>query len=120
MWSCAQKKFNTEYKKYLFVGENSMLPGELEGKEVIDSEAQVVGTVAGIEIDVHPRKWKVTHLLVKLSDDAVKTLGYDKPIFGKVVADLPVDVVKIVSDVVTLKKSTKELRLVAERHKNTV
>jgi len=93
-----------------------MRPGQLEGKEVIDSKAQVVGEVAGIEIDVHPRKWKVAHLLVKLSDDAIETLKYDKPIFGKVVADLPVDVVKVVSDVITLKKSTTELRVVAEPH----
>ncbi len=49
-----------------------MRPGQLEGKQVIDTKAQVVGEVAGIEIDVGPRKWQVTHLLVKLDDELQK------------------------------------------------
>ncbi len=36
--------------------------------------------------------------------------------FGQVTVDLPVNVVKAVSDVITLKKTTAELRLSVERH----
>jgi len=51
-----------------------MRPDALNGKKVIDSEAQVLGEVAEIEIDI--ASWTVTHICINLSDKAIEALGY--------------------------------------------
>ncbi len=89
-----------------------MRPSELEGKNVIGTGGKIVGTVSGIEFE--PLSWKVTRLQVRLSDDAVQTLGYKKPFLGHVEILVSVDAVKGVSDVVTLNKSITELRSAIE------
>jgi len=87
---------------------------QLEGKGVVDSEAKVLGYVCGIEFDI--KDWGVTHLCVNLTDDAVEILGYKKPrFFGSIVINIPVEVVKAISDVVALDRSAKELRNLVER-----
>jgi sporulation protein YlmC with PRC-barrel domain len=85
-----------------------MRPSELEGKNVIETGGRILGTVSGIEIDL--LSWKVTHLKVQLSYDAVESLGYKRPRFGHIEIMISVDTVKAVSDVVTLDKSIKDLR----------
>ena len=85
-----------------------MRPSELEGKNVIETGGRILGTVSGIEIDLS--SWKVTHLRVQLSYDAVDILGYKRPRLGHVEIKVSVDAVKAVSDVVTLDKSMKDLR----------
>jgi sporulation protein YlmC with PRC-barrel domain len=89
-----------------------MRPSELEGKNVIGTGGKVVGTVSGIEFE--PLSWKVNRLAVRLSDDAIQTLGYKKPFLGHVEILISVDAVKGVADVITLDKSVSELRSAIE------
>ena len=85
-----------------------MRPSELEGKNVIETGGKILGTVSGIEFD--PLSWKVTQLKVQLAYDAVELLGYKRPRLGRVEIMIPVEVVKVVSDVVALDKSINDLR----------
>ena len=89
-----------------------MRPSELEGKSVVTPEAKIIGTVSGVEIDC--LAWKVTHLLVRLTDEMINTLGYKKPLLGHVEITLSVDAVKAVADVVALNKGVEELKGVIE------
>jgi sporulation protein YlmC with PRC-barrel domain len=87
---------------------------QILGKGVIDSEARVLGYVSGIEFD--PASWRTTHICVTLTDDAVEGLGYSKPrFFGSVLVNIPVEAVRIMSDVVSLNKNTKELAELVQR-----
>ena len=92
-----------------------MRPGQLEGREVIDTQAQILGEVCGIEMDVST--WKVTHICVALSKASIEALGYKKPFLGTVDVHLPVEAVKMVKDVVTLNKSIMEIKNLVELHK---
>lgn len=89
-----------------------MRPSELEGKNVVETGAKIVGSVSGIEIDCF--KWKVTHLRIELMDEMIEILGYKKPFLGHVEILLSVDAVKAVADVVSLKKTIQELKDVIE------
>ena len=89
-----------------------MRPSELEGKNVIGTGGKVVGTVSGMEFE--HLSWKVTRLAVRMSEDAIQTLGYKKPFLGHVEILISVDAVKGVADVVTLNKSITELRSAIE------
>jgi sporulation protein YlmC with PRC-barrel domain len=80
----------------------------LNDKSVIDSKARIVGEAAGVEIDIS--SWKVTHLCVNLSDETVEALGYKKPFIGKVLIDVPIDIVEKVRDVIVLKQSLPEIK----------
>ena len=92
-----------------------MRPDQIGGKQVIDNGAQVIGDVCGIEFDVSG--WQVTHVCVNLSDTAIETLGYQKPRFlGKVLVDIPVTMVKAVSDVVALAKGIDDIKSIIEVH----
>ena len=92
-----------------------MRPDQIGGKQVIDSGAQVIGDVCGIEFDVSG--WEVTHVCVNLSERAIEALGYQKPRFlGKILVDIPVELVKAVSDVVSLEKSINEIQSAIEPH----
>jgi len=91
-----------------------MRPERLNGKAVIDSNAQILGEVAGVEIDVPT--WKVTHLCINLTDASIQTLGYKKPFIGKIQIDVPVETVKAVRDVIAIEKSTTEIRSIIEPH----
>lgn len=87
---------------------------QIVGKGVIDSEAKVLGYVSGIEFD--PTSWRTTHICVTLTDDAVGSLGYSRPrFFGSVSVNIPVEAVKVMSDVVSLNKNTKELAELVRR-----
>jgi len=94
-----------------------MRPSELEGKKVVGTEAKIIGTVSGVEID--SSAWKVTHLRIELTDEMVQTLGYKKPFLGHVEILLSVDAVKAVADVIALNKSIDELKDVIEPPKRT-
>jgi sporulation protein YlmC with PRC-barrel domain len=59
-----------------------MRPSELQGKSVVDSEAKILGTVRGVEIDCS--EWKVTHIRIELTDEMIELLGYKKPFLGGV------------------------------------
>lgn len=76
------------------------------------------GDVCGIEFD--SSDWTVTHICVNLSDKAIIELGYEKPRFlhisGRVLVDVPVNLIKDVSDVVILKKEVTDLKNIIEEH----
>jgi sporulation protein YlmC with PRC-barrel domain len=93
---------------------NLLRPEKLEDKNVIDSKARIIGEAAGIEFDVSD--WKVTHLCINLSDDAIEALGYKKPFIGRVLVDVPVDIVKEVKDVIVMKQSLAEIKHQIARH----
>jgi len=85
-----------------------MRPSELVGKKVVGTGAKIIGSVSDIEFD--SAKWRVTHLEVELTDEAVETLGYKKPFLGHVEILLSVDAVKAIADVVGLNKAIEELK----------
>ena len=86
---------------------------ELSGKKVIDSEAQILGEVSGIDVDL--KEWSVDSLYVRVDDDSIEALGMRKPrVFGKVEIRLPVTTVNAVSDLVSLKMNHKEIRELLE------
>ena len=67
-------------------------PDSLNGKKIVDAEAQVLEEVAGIEIDIW--SWTVTHLCMNPSDVTIEALSYKKPFLGKVQNDILVGIVK--------------------------
>ncbi len=85
-----------------------MRPSELQGKKVVGTRAKIIGTILDIEFD--PSKWKVMNLHVELTDEAIETLSYKKPRFGRVDILLSVKAVKAVADIVSLRKSLEELK----------
>jgi len=80
---------------------------KLNGKKVIGAKAFALGEVKGIEVDTD--NWEVTHLHVKLTDEAATELGFKKRFRSSVVC-MPVTLIKAVGDVVTIDKSVEELR----------
>jgi sporulation protein YlmC with PRC-barrel domain len=81
---------------------------KLNGVRVIAADSYSLGEVDGVNVDT--KQWRVTHLKVGLSDEAVRELGYSKPLLGSVKICLPVEFVSGYGDVVTLKKSLMELK----------
>ena len=49
---------------------------KLIGKQVIGAQARKLGEVERVKIETG--NWQVTHLGVKLTDDAAKELGFNK------------------------------------------
>jgi sporulation protein YlmC with PRC-barrel domain len=85
----------------------------LIGKRVIGAQALVLGEVESVELDFGT--WQVTHLGVKLTEDATNELGFKKPFMSSVVISLPITTVSVVGDVITLDTSIKSLKDVVER-----
>jgi sporulation protein YlmC with PRC-barrel domain len=86
--------------------------GNLNGKQVITSEAQVLGEIEGVEVDIST--WTVTHLHVSLLKNNVKKFNYKKPLFGSVSVCLPVSAIKAVGDVISLNESIDDLKYLPE------
>ena len=87
-----------------------ILVRKLNGRKVNSSDAKTVGEVGGAYVD--PESWKITHLSVELSDDAIDLFGYEKsriPIIGNVSVCLPITAVKTFGDVINLNVSFEEL-----------
>jgi sporulation protein YlmC with PRC-barrel domain len=89
-----------------------MKAANLTGKQVITSEAQVLGEIEDVEID--SSTWTVTHLHVSLLKNNVKKLNFKKPLFGSVTVCLPINVIKAVGDVISLNKSIEDLKYMPE------
>jgi len=81
--------------------------GKLDGMNVVTLDGFEAGEISGMEINT--KKWEVTHMHIELSDEAVKELGYKKPLWGHIVICLPVGYVKAVGNVVTLTRTLKGL-----------
>jgi sporulation protein YlmC with PRC-barrel domain len=89
-----------------------MKVADLNGKQVITSEAQVLGEVEGVEIDVG--EWKVTGLHINLEKEIIEKFDFKKPLFGSVIVRLPVTTIKAVGDVIALNKTIEELKYMRE------
>ena len=81
---------------------------ELNGMNVVADDAFTIGEVVGAEVNT--QNWHITHLQVKLSNEAAERFEYKKPIVGRVTALLPISVVKAVGDIISLDKSTIEIK----------
>ena len=81
---------------------------ELAGRIVIAVGAKQLGVISGIEVE--SASWKVTHLRVELTEQAVSTFGYTRPLVGKVEALIPTATVQTVGDIIVLDKTVDELK----------
>jgi sporulation protein YlmC with PRC-barrel domain len=79
---------------------------KLVGMRVITSKAYILGEVKGIEADVND--WRITHLHVKLADEAATDLGFKKRFRSSTVC-MPVSLIMAIGEVVTIDKSLEEL-----------
>jgi sporulation protein YlmC with PRC-barrel domain len=84
----------------------------LNGKQVITSEAHVLGEVEGVDIDLS--NWSVTHLQISLLKNNVEKFNYKKPIFGSVSVCLPIQFIKVVGDVISISQSMEDLKYLPE------
>jgi sporulation protein YlmC with PRC-barrel domain len=79
---------------------------ELFGKKVIGQKGYNVGDVKGLTADFS--QWRITHLQVKLDDNAAKELGFKKRFTSSIVC-LPVSLVHAIGDVITINQSLTDL-----------
>ena len=79
---------------------------KLIGIQVISSKARILGEVKGLEINTE--NWKVTHLHVKLDNEAAVKLGFKKRFRSSKIC-LPISLVKAVGEVITLIASYEDL-----------
>ena len=94
-----------------------MRPEELDDLKVVDNEARILGEISGIEIDL--KTWKVTDIHVRLDEDSITALGYKKPrLLGKVEITLPISIINIISDIVTLNKNHSEIKNILKQRQS--
>jgi sporulation protein YlmC with PRC-barrel domain len=74
--------------------------------KVITSKAYTLGEVNGFEVDTE--NWRVTHLRVKLTDQASTQLGFKKRFRSSTVC-MSIYLIKAVGEFVTIDKSLDEL-----------
>ena len=87
---------------------------ELNGKRVIGSKAQILGTVCDVEFDL--QTWQVTNFCLDLEKNVIETMGFQKPrLMGSIKVIIPIEEITAISDVVTLKKSADELKGIAKK-----
>jgi len=87
---------------------------ELIGKQVVDSQAHILGKVFGIEFDTST--WKIMDICIDLDKTVVEIMGFQKPrVIGSVKVSIPVEEVNAIHDIITLKKNTVELKSTAKK-----
>lgn len=79
---------------------------EISGKKIIGVGGYEIGEIKGVEVSLS--NWSVTHLQVKLSNQAATEMGYKKTLRSATVC-IPISYVTAVGDVVTINKSLSEL-----------
>jgi sporulation protein YlmC with PRC-barrel domain len=79
---------------------------KLSGKSVIGASGIIVGEVTGAEVDTST--WQLTHLKVKLSNQASEDLGFKKRFRSSTVC-MPVTLITAVGDVINIGKTLDEL-----------
>lgn len=90
-----------------------MRSGEVLGKSVVGSDAQILGKISEIEFDKNT--WNISDICVELEKNVVEAMGFKKPRLGGIKASIPVTEINALSDVVSLRKTAVELRNVARR-----
>ena len=53
---------------------------KLDGMDVVSLDGFKTGEMS--EIELNTKNWDVSHIYIELSDDAVKELGFKKPLWG--------------------------------------
>jgi sporulation protein YlmC with PRC-barrel domain len=79
---------------------------KLIGMKVITAKAYILGEVKGAEVDV--ANWRITHLQIKLTDNAATDLGFKKRFRSSTVC-MPITLINEAGEVVTIDKSLEEL-----------
>lgn len=82
---------------------------DLLGKTVIGASGNYVGDVTDIDIDAET--WKVTHLHIKLSDQAAKEFGIKKP-FKSSHIKMPTSYIETIEVIIKLNQSIIDLKRV--------
>ena len=85
---------------------------KFDGMKVVSLDAKDVGEVSGLEIET--KDWKVTHIHIELTDNAIKELNIRKPLIGHVNICFPVGYIKKVGDVITLSRNLDGLKKIPE------
>ena len=85
---------------------------KLDGMKIVSLDAKEVGELNGLEIDV--KDWKVTHIHIELTDNALKELNIKKPILGHISLCFPVGFIKKVGDVITLSRNLDGLKKIPQ------
>jgi sporulation protein YlmC with PRC-barrel domain len=88
---------------------------DLKGKKIVGVNGDAIGEVKDVEFDL--TTWRVTNVLLKLSDKAAVELGYK--ISGSVgplslthghrSVFMPVELISAISDVITINKTLLEI-----------
>ena len=89
-----------------------MKAANLNGKQVITSEAHVLGEIEGVEIDIST--WTISHLHISLLKNNVKKFNFKKPLLGSVTVCLPISTIKAVGDVISLNQTIEDLKYMQE------
>jgi sporulation protein YlmC with PRC-barrel domain len=79
---------------------------KLNGKNIIGTGGAILGEVKGAEINTST--WQMTHLQVKLSNQASENLGFKRR-FGSSTVCMPVSLISAIGDVITINRSLDEL-----------
>lgn len=74
--------------------------------KVVGKDGYILGVVESLEINTS--NWQITHLRVKLSDQAAKEMGFKKRLRSTTVF-MPVSYVSAIGDIITLNKSAPDL-----------
>jgi sporulation protein YlmC with PRC-barrel domain len=89
---------------------------DLTGKKVVGVNGDAIGEVKDVEFDM--TTWKITSLLLKLSEKAASELGYKKttgslgPLsltHGSKSVFMPVELISAIGDVITINKTLLEI-----------
>ena len=75
-------------------------------RKVVGKDGYILGVVESLETNTS--SWQITHLRVKLSDQAAKEMGFKKRLRSTTVF-IPVSYVSAIGDIVTLNKSAPDL-----------
>ena len=85
---------------------------DLMGKKVMGQQAKLLGDVCDIEFD--EKTMMIKKICVQIKDDVAEEIGLDKSrLRGSIKIDIPVTLIKAISDVVMLDRSVKELGTIA-------
>lgn len=80
--------------------------------KIITADAYTLGEIDGAHVNLS--NWKITNLDINLTKEAANELGLKKPRLMSLTVCLPVNVIKHIGDVITLKQSLEEFKNLEE------
>jgi sporulation protein YlmC with PRC-barrel domain len=109
-------KLLIERVRIFYIGDFLVSINELTGKKVVGVNGDAIGDVKDVEFDM--QTWKITYLMLKLTDRAAVEMGYRKtsgsmgPLSvnrGNNHVFMPVGLISAISDVITINKTLLEI-----------